>query len=402
MPEYYSLAAICYQNIYQYDLFAIYKNKFQALGNPASLKELLTNHQSTSQDNPQIFYLEGMAAVLFPEARLGDPGVFLGKAAGKLKDNPYLDNYLALNELNNHNYSVTVQKYLQKAMTLKKDFPEPYANLAAILVQNKETEKAIAVLLDCFNNCPVVPASTYESLINLTSTMVSVTVKPYGEPMIVSAPSLKDQYRQKIKTSFSKTPIHLLDLAELFLMKGNTVIARDLLEGVDFGNSGLYSYLQLQLAQLSGESEQVTAIGNALLTANDLNYQRLSQVGDIFFYGKDFKMAIAFYKAALQAINPDDSEYLLKTNVNLGICCFLNQDYQNALAYLKKALEMNAEDPSGLVYLGLTYRDLGDKTQAIDYLTKALDSIHDPGWKQEIEGILQELKPAETNAGDAG
>jgi tetratricopeptide (TPR) repeat protein len=402
IPEYYLLAAVCYQNNYKYDQFTLYKNKFKELGNPASLKDLLVNQQSSSQDNPQVLYLEGMITVLFPEIRLGDPGVFLGKAVTKLKDNPYLYNYLALNELNNSNYSGTVQKYLQKAMSLKKDFPEPYNNLAVILVQNKETEKAIATLLDCFANCPVVPVDTYERLISLTSNPTSVTIKPYGEPVIITTPSLKELYQKRIKAGLYKTPAHLLNLAELLIMKGNAAAARELLDGIDFGSSSLYNYLQLQMAHLNGDSEQVVTMGNALLNGNDLNYQRLCEVGNIFFYGKDFKLAISFYQAALKLINADDSEYLLKIYTNLGTCSYLNQEYQEAINYLNKALEVNPEDPSSLVYLGLTYRDMGDKTKAIEYLSKALDAIHDPQWKQEIEGILNELKPSETNTDDAG
>jgi tetratricopeptide (TPR) repeat protein len=250
--------------------------------------------------------------------------------------------------------------------------------------------------LDCLQNCPVVPSNTYESLISLTSAKVSITIKPYGQPMLILVPGLKEQYRQKIKVSLSKTPNHLLGLAELLIMKGNAVSARDLLAGIDFGNSSLYNYLQLQMAHLDGNYEQVGAIGNTLLAGNDLNYQRIFEVGNIFFYAKDFNRAIIFYEAILKLISPDDSEYLQKTYTNLGTCFYLNQDYQNAIVNLGKAFTYNQQDPSSLVYLGLTYRELGDKAKAIDDLTKALEYIHDPEWRQEITGIINELKQPDT------
>jgi hypothetical protein len=119
IPEYYSLAAICYQNSYQYDLFRIYKNKFRQLASPDRLKELLANQQNVSPDDPQILFLQGITAILFPEAKIGDPSILFEKAAIKLNDNPYFNNYWALVEINNHNYSLAVQKYLQKSISLK-------------------------------------------------------------------------------------------------------------------------------------------------------------------------------------------------------------------------------------------------------------------------------------------
>jgi Flp pilus assembly protein TadD len=399
IPEYYSLAAICYQNTYQYDLFRIYKNKFQKLANPDRLRELLTAEQNANPDDPQIMLLQGIVAALYPEARMGNLSDLLEKAAIKLKDDPYLDNYLALNEINSRNYSLTVQKHLQKAITLKPDYPDPYLNLAMIYAQNKEADKAVAVLLNCFNNCPLLPDKIYASLMESISVPVTITIKPYGQQMPVVVPGMKELYRQKIKAVLNKNPMHLLGLAELFIVKGNTAAGRDLLSGIELNNSNLNTYLQLQMAHLEGNFEEVTRIGGALLNAinevNDLNYGRLYEAGNILFYGKEFMKAIAFYDAALKMLNPDDDEYLIKINTNLGICSYLNREYSNALFYLARVLTYNPQDASAFVYLGLTYRDMGDTVKAVKYLTAALEYIYDAGWRQEITGIIEELSPAE-------
>jgi tetratricopeptide (TPR) repeat protein len=393
IPAYYSLAAVCYQNNYMYDLCRIYKNKFQQHGNPESLKELFAEKQNEYPDDPQLLLLQSMAAILFPGASLGDAGVLLGKAATKLTDNPYLCNYQALNELNKQNFSAVVQKNLQKAITLKKDYPEPYINLAMVYAQNKETDKAIAVLLDCFNNCPRVPDNAYQNLINLVSIPVNIIIKPYGQQMTVSVPNMKEIYRQKIKTGLSKTPLHLLALAEIFAVKGNITAARNLTNDMVFTNNSLNGYLQLQMANFDGNFEQAVQISQTLINSNDLNYQRLYETGNILFYGKEFKLAIAFYESALKGINPDDDEYLIKVNTNMGICSYLSQEYQKALDYLEKVLTCDPHDANALVYSGLAYRDLGDKVKAVEYLTKALEYIHDAEWRQEITGIVNELKP---------
>jgi len=394
IPEYYALAAICYQNAGKYDLFSVYKNKFHQLADPVNLKGLLDNRLNTTPDDSQAILMEGITALLFPQAQLGDPGVMFGEIAPKLQDNPYLLNYLSFNDLKNHNYSPAVQKRFQQAIALKKDYPEPYLNLATLLAQTKAVEKAVAVLLDCFNNCPLVPAAAYEDLLGLISSPENTTIKPYGQTLNISVPAIKEVYRQQVKASLSRTPEHLLSLAEVLIMKGNVAAARNLLDGVDFKGSSLYQYLQLQMAHLDNDSELLTTLGNDLLKTNDLNYRRFYEAGNIFLYGKSFEPAINFYEAALTVINPDDFEYIMKINSNMGISSYMNHQYPEAIVCFEKALAVDPHEPSSLVYLGLTYRDTGNTLKAIECLSKALDYIHEAGWRKEITAILTELNQA--------
>lgn len=394
-PEYYLLAAICYQNESQYSECAIYKNKFQRRGNPASLKEILSNQESSSQGNPQVLLLEGMATLLFPEMQLGEARDFLEKAGAKLKDNPYYYNYLALNKINNRNYSNAVQKYLQKAIGLKKNFPEPYTNLAVVLAQNKETEKAIAVLLDCLANCPEAPANTYESIINLTSSPVVLTIKPFGQAIVISAPGLKEQYRQKIRAGLANQTRQLLNLAEFFILKGNAVSARGLLDGYNYNSSAFYSYLRLQMANLDGNAAEVAALGHSLLENNELDYRRLFEAGNIFFYAKDFPMAVSFYNNSLKSANSEDDLTLAGIHANLGACFYLTKDYQKALENTEQALKYDEKDAISLVNLGLTYRELRDPGKAVESFRKALEFIQDPEWRREIQGMIDEIRPPE-------
>lgn len=395
-PAYYEFASICYQNTSDYEQFRIYDNKFKKLGSSDALKTLLTGQQTVTPDDPQWLLFQGLVEMVYPEVQLGDPGVLLQKAAVQLGDNPYLNNYLALNEMNKHNYSAGVQKYLQKAIALKKDYPEPYINLAEALAQNKETDKAITVLLDCFTNCPRVPAKAYLNLINLTSNSVTNTIRPYGQSMMVAVPNMKEVYRSKIKTSLSKTPDHLNNFAEILAMKGNTELARYFIDGEISTESNVPIYLQLQIANFEGNFEQVIQISKSLLNTNDLNYQRLYETGNVLFYGKEFKSAITFYQEALKKINADDDEFLIKIYTNLGICSYLTQEYQSALGYFEKVLAISPHDVNSLIYSGLSYKDLGDKTKALENLTKALEYIPDTDWRQEITNIISQLKPEDT------
>ncbi len=392
-PAYYALGAICYQNASDYEQFRIYDHKFKKSGSFDSLKTFFGGEQTTAPDDPQRLLFQGLTAMIYPEAQLGDAGAFLRKAAVKLGDNPYLNNYLAVSEMNKHNDSLTIQKYLQKAIVSKKDYPEPYLNLAEVLVQNKETDKAIGVLLDCFINCPVVPAKAYLNLINLTSTSVTNTIGPYGQQMTVSVPTMKEIYRVKVKTSLSKIPAHLNTLAEILAMKGNTSLAHYFLTDTMSSDHGIQTYVQMQIANYEGDFGQAVQLSEALLNQSVLDYQRFYETGNVLFYGKEFKPAITFYEEALKKMNPDDDEFLIKIYTNLGICLYLSQEYQNALGYFEKILVMSPYDVSSLIYSGLSFRDLGDKDKALENLTKALEYIPDADWRQEITDIITQLKP---------
>lgn len=398
-PEYYSLAAVCYQNQAKYDEFQIYQNKFYRLGSPAKAKEILASQLSMDAADGQILLFEENTTIIFPEIRLGDPQILLQKAKATLKDNPFLYNYLGLNEMiNNHNYSKEVEQYFQKAISFKKDFPEAYNNLAVLLTQNNENEKAIAVLLESLNNCPDVPADTYDQLISLTSIKGTLTVRPFGKPMQVVTPVLKEGYRNKIQSSLVKSPKHLLRLAESFIIKGNADSGRSLLTGVNFDNDNqaLYNYILLRTYHLENNSEQMAAAGVIILGNKELDYQRLSEAGNVFFYAKNFKMAVNFYEAALLKINPDDGENAVRIYSNLGTIYYLTGEYEKAILNLNQALSYDPQDAISLVNLGLTFREQGDKGKAGDYLTKALENIRDPEWHKEIEDILAELKQADS------
>lgn len=392
-PAYLAFGAICYQNASDYEQFRIYDHKFRKSNGFDSLKTFFDGEPTTAPDDPQRLLFQGLTAMLYPEAQLGDPGPFLQKAAAKLGDNPYLNNYLALSEMNKHNDSLFIQKYLQKAIASKKDYPEPYLNLAEVLAQNKETDKAVGVLLDCFINCPKVPAKAYLNLIDLTSTAVVNTIKPYGRQMTVSVPAMKEIYRLKVKTSLSKNPAHLNTLAETLAVKGNTSLAHYFLTDTISADKGVQTYAQMQIANYEGDFEQAIRLSEALLNQSGLDYQRFYETGNVLFYGKEFSSAITFYEEALKKMNPDDDEFLIKIYTNLGICLYLSQEYQSALGYFEKILVMNPHDVNSLIYSGLSFRDLGDGDKALESLTKGLEYIPDADWRQEITDIINQLKP---------
>ncbi len=392
-PEYYSLAAICYLIQSNYSEYRIYKDRFERYGNQEKLLELSQSWETVNEEEPRALLIEGITLTLFTGVKPDEVQRILKKAEPSLSNDPYFLNYFALTYINKQNYSLLVQKYLERAIKLKKDFPEAYINLAAVLTENQQNDKAITILLNCFKNCPEVPVEAYESLIKLTTTPVNLTVRPFGEPISVIAPVLTEVNFNKIREILLITPQKTLGLAEVFIKKGSVDSAKQLIDGTNpVGWESLILYLKLQIAHLEGDDKKVIAAGDLLSAGNNLDYFHLYEVGNIFFYNKEFKMAEQFYERALTRANPEDYEYLTEINANLGACFYFMKDYTFARICFEKALNYNREDTFSLANLGLVYRDLGENDKAINYITKALEYIYDPGWRRELERILSELQ----------
>ena len=395
-PEYYYLAGICYQNSFRYLESNLYFQKFGRFGDPIKLGSLLKNRIQKSNGDPQILILTGIVGIIEPDLGFDEPTQYLEQARRKLKENAFIDNYLAFFKMNQNDYSDKTKKLLITAIGLKKDFPEAYNNLAVIYYHNGDIERAVATLLDCLANCPNSPENTFASLVNLTSKEVVLTLKPCDseeKSVMMEAPGLEDKFREEIKTALEKYPYHLLELAEYFTKRANPIEAESLLNGLEFKEEkGLYEYVKFQIAKLNGAREEMEGIGNEIIAGNVLDYERLFQCGVVLFNVGNPMKAEKFFEATLPKIHPADENYLLQCYSNMGSCYYLNREYDKAIVSLKKALEYYPDDTISLINLGLTYRDLGDKEKTGEYLKRALESSPDEEQKAEVEKYLEGLK----------
>jgi tetratricopeptide (TPR) repeat protein len=77
------------------------------------------------------------------------------------------------------------------------------------------------------------------------------------------------------------------------------------------------------------------------------------------------------------------------------------KDYEKAEKYILEGLEGVKKvgdkywEAVGYGYLGLLYKDKGDKKTAKDYLTRAYDLLKSIGAERDAEGVLSEIQKLE-------
>lgn len=75
---------------------------------------------------------------------------------------------------------------------------------------------------------------------------------------------------------------------------------------------------------------------------------------------------------------------------NLGYLSIQSGQYENAVKRFETLLEVNPNHASGTFYLGLSYQELGNKSKAKQYFTKAKGLDNDPEFQAIVESYLKE------------
>lgn len=76
---------------------------------------------------------------------------------------------------------------------------------------------------------------------------------------------------------------------------------------------------------------------------------------------------------------------------NLGYQMLGTKDYERALTYFKKAVELDPTNPNVYDSLGECYKTMGDKKNAVKYLKKSLSMNPPPAVKANSEKLLAEM-----------
>ena len=87
----------------------------------------------------------------------------------------------------------------------------------------------------------------------------------------------------------------------------------------------------------------------------------LSLLGTLYIKTNYVKKALPIYKALFEEF-PDDSD----SYYNLGVCYYMLDEYNTALPYFLKAIEMDRHLDSYL-YVGMIYRKMGKLDSALKY-----------------------------------
>lgn len=90
----------------------------------------------------------------------------------------------------------------------------------------------------------------------------------------------------------------------------------------------------------------------------------------------------------------DEASTMANTNQlnNLGYQMLATKDFERALTYFRKAVELDPTNPNVYDSLGECYKTMGDKKNAIKYLKKSLSMNPPPAVKANSEKLLTELE----------
>ncbi|MFT6166674.1 MAG: Tfp pilus assembly protein PilF [Vicingaceae bacterium] len=99
---------------------------------------------------------------------------------------------------------------------------------------------------------------------------------------------------------------------------------------------------------------------------NPANATALSNLGSLYFNTQRYQEAKSIYERALR-INPNHIDGLANYASTLGTL----GDYEGALRFFKKAIALNPGEPNYYQMVGVTYQNLGKKTEAQKYFQLA-------------------------------
>lgn len=121
--------------------------------------------------------------------------------------------------------------------------------------------------------------------------------------------------------------------------------------------------------QLVAESEfdRAHEVCHSLLVANSTHVADLVRVGRLFDEMNDFVASKEAYTKAL-SIAPEFGH----AEFGLGLSLFIQGDLPNAVTHLRRAVDLDPQDPARLTVLGVTLRDQGLVDEGLHQLEAAV------------------------------
>jgi tetratricopeptide (TPR) repeat protein len=104
-----------------------------------------------------------------------------------------------------------------------------------------------------------------------------------------------------------------------------------------------------------------------ILRNDPRNFEALREFGNIQFDQRDFETAAGFYAKALE-VNPDD----VNTRADRGLALLQLNRIDEAVAELRRAVQINPNHPQALFYLGLVLIEFKNDPQGAAQLWKRL------------------------------
>lgn len=313
----------------------------------------------------------------------------------------YLKGIAALQDYSSIDSLETAEKFFIEAIRLDKSFALAYAGLGELYWQKYQTTKAPGLLeqaedemdtaLDLNADLAQVQTSLgllkttlgeYEEAITHFTRALEIDVKytPAHRGLAQAYDQLGEnekaiksyQYAISLKPDYWES---YKDLGTHYLMKGNfepaieqyqKVVAITPGSSTAYSNLGVAYYYNGQIDHAREMFEQSLALENNPITANNL--------AGIYFGQGNYKQAAEMYQIALE-----DFSNRYEIWGNLATAYDLNnqkvkarETYHKAITIAEERLQVNPEDAHVLADLGAYHSDLGNRQEALQYISKAV------------------------------
>lgn len=143
-----------------------------------------------------------------------------------------------------------------------------------------------------------------------------------------------------------------------------------------------------------GLSSTVALSSIPALAASDTSYQTESRVYELLSQAHDLIVADRYKEAKpllLKAAAMDPSSNSASVHAELATVYREGGEPEKAIAEAKKALKFDRNADVSYV-MGLSYSDMGKFNDAIAWLTRYMQVVRDPVWKQRAQDMIRELQ----------
>jgi tetratricopeptide (TPR) repeat protein len=155
--------------------------------------------------------------------------------------------------------------------------------------------------------------------------------------------------------------------------------------GLDPDNDSIRSDRGQVYVQMN-DLENALADAQKLMEKHSGNAGAYNNRGYVYYLQKEYDKALADFNKALE-INPK----LVHALNNRGKIHLQQSDFQQAVEDFERSLSLKPDDPWVFLWLGQTYRSLGEKRKAVEYCRKALHAGENPELRREAQMLLSSL-----------
>jgi Flp pilus assembly protein TadD len=180
----------------------------------------------------------------------------------------------------------------------------------------------------------------------------------------------------------------MINLGKLYLETGRLADARSVLARAVNRNrrSTLAIHSLGMVAYRSGDYETAEGLFRRAQELDPANVTYRVDLGTALQFRGELGEAEGVLREALE-MEPGN----LRARMNLGAVCFQREDYETAAAAFRFIVDRDSSRSDAHLNLGLTYKAMGEATQARTHLKRALELSPDDSEDDQIKDLLDEM-----------